>query len=112
MDGYLLKGLIVLLVVRHGEPLGWLLDTERRWKEKGRSEDSCGKNSILPESLSISDSYPILANARALTLSCLINLMDGWDGRDSWVAAILVIVSMYTELLILLKPSLHPAGWR
>jgi len=77
MYGYLLKGLIVSLVVRHDGLDPWddfWIEKRREWKEKEkvRSEDSWWRK-ILPKSLSISDSYPIWANAHALSLSSSMN---------------------------------------
>ena len=71
------------------------IQKRREWKgkEKGRSEDSCGENSILPKSLSISDSYPIWAKAHACALYSLSYERSMEDGRESgWVATFLVIV--------------------
>lgn len=67
------------------------IQKRREWKgkEKGRSEDSCGENSILPKSLSISDSYPILANALLLD--------DGPEGWSVGTAAILSLLCFYVH---------------
>jgi hypothetical protein len=54
------------------------IQKRREWKGKGkgRSEDSCGENSILPKSLSISDSYPISAKTHALTVGSVGSLLS------------------------------------
>jgi hypothetical protein len=85
------------------------IQKRREWKgkEKGRSEVSCGENSILPKSLSISDSYPILANAHALLLD------EPEDGRSGQlVGSLLSCFYVHRAFDTLNLSLLHSAGLR